>query len=74
MRGVFRSERSGKPRISKPKTKGVRGVRLFLWGRQAGNPVPSHSLSNTIFLYTDIGRTRPDRPFLILTHRYENRI
>ena len=36
MRGVFRSERSGKPRISKPKTKGVRGVRLFLWGRQAG--------------------------------------
>ena len=39
-----------------------------------GNPVLSHSLSNTIFLYTDIGRTRPDRPFLILTYRYENRI
>ena len=25
-----------------------------------GNPVPSHSLSDTIFFYTDIGRTRPD--------------
>ena len=27
-------------------------------GGRPGNPVPSHSLSNTIFLYTDIGRTR----------------
>lgn len=26
-----------------------------------GNPVPSHSLSDTIFIYTDIGRTRSDR-------------
>lgn len=49
----------GKARISKPKTKGVRGVRLFLWGRQAGQ---SRAVALPFQYNFSLHRYRPDTP------------
>jgi hypothetical protein len=43
-----------------PNVRGCTAFGCFRRGGRPGNPVPSHSLSDTIFLYTDIGRTRSD--------------
>ena len=43
-----------------PNVRGCTAFGCFRRGGRPGNPGPSHSLSDTIFLYTDIGRTRSD--------------